>query len=196
MVTTTAPPIATLPPFVLPDIHGKAFNSAHLRGRRHAIVLFLTPDDADAAAYLQSFAARRDELAWLHTDVIVVIPANTAAALPALPFPVLRDTGQVRARILPEVAPDVQALLMADQYGQIQTWRTARRVHSLPDIEDALAWAWEVARPKGSCGGVTWAATAEPQPPPAPPAPVGHFTVGNERRASRFGPRRARKNRS
>ncbi len=87
---TTAPPLAIVPPFVLPDRGGKPFNTAKLRGRRHAILLFLSPDDADSAPYLQSFAARREELAWLHTEVIVVVPADaTADTLPVLPFPVL-----------------------------------------------------------------------------------------------------------
>lgn len=181
---TTAPPITIVPPFVLPDRSGKPFNTAKLRGRRYAILLFLSPDDADAAAYLQSFAARREELAWLHTEVIVVAPLGAAAdALPTLPFPILRDDGPVRARVLPEIAPDVMALLVTDLSGEVTAWRTARRVASLPDCEAALVWAWEVARPKGSCGGVTWTPTANPAPPPPPPAPIGRFTVGAHRRS-------------
>lgn len=178
-MTTTAPPIAVVPPFVLPERNGKPFNTAKLRGRRHAILLFLSLDDADAARYLGTFAARREELAWLHTEVIVVAPGGKAVELlPAFPFPVLRDDGQVRARILPEVAPDVMALLVADLSGVVTAWRTARRVASLPDIEAALAWAWEVARPKGSCGGVTWTPLTDPALPPPPPAPIGRFTIG------------------
>ena len=73
-MSTTAPSITVVPPFVLLDRGGKPFNTAKLRGRRYAILLFLAPDDADAAAYLHSFAARREELAWLHTEVIVVMP--------------------------------------------------------------------------------------------------------------------------
>ena len=183
MTQTTEPPIAVIPPFVLPDLRGNAFNTARLRGRRHAILLFLAPADPDTAACLQSFAARRDELAWLHTAVVAIVPADAdATALSGTPFPVLRDDGRVRARVLPGVAPESLALLVADQYGQIMTWRTARRAASLPDAETALAWAWEVARPKGSCGGVTWAATASPPASTAPPAPVGRFTVGTTHR--------------
>lgn len=176
MTRTTEPPIAALPPFVLPDLHGRPFNTARLRGRRHTILLFLSPEDGDAAVYLASFAARREELAWLHAAVVAVIPAGiNGAAFVALPFTVLRDGGEVRSRILPDVAPDVAALLVADQYGQVAAWRTARRVVSLPDVDTALTWAWEVARPKGSCGGATWPAVAQPA---APPAPVGRFRVG------------------
>jgi hypothetical protein len=182
-MSTTAPPITVVPPFVLPDRGGKPFNTAKLRGRRYAILLFLAPDDADTAVYLQSFAARREELAWLHTEVIAVVPEGAAVeTLPPFPFPVLRDNGQVRARILPDVAPGVMALLVTDLSGEVTAWRTARRVASLPDIEAALAWAWEVARPRGSCGGVTWTPTANPAPPPPPPAPVGRFTVGTHPR--------------
>lgn len=196
---TTAPPILVVPPFVLPDQNGRPFNTARLRGRRHAILLFLSSEDADAASYLQSFAARREELAWLHTEVIAVVPERaTLDPLPALPFPVLRDDGHVRARVLPEVAPDVLALLVIDLSGEVARWRTARRVASLPDVEATLVWAWEVARPKGSCGGVTWTPTANPPQPP-PPAPVGRFTVGTHRRSgyrrgtgSRFGMRDSR----
>src|SRR6266852_1802935 len=162
-MTTTAPPIPVVPPFVLPDRDGKPFNTTRLRGRRYRILLFLSTDDADAPAYLQSFAARQDEFAWLHTTVIAIVPEGAAMErLPALPFPVLRDDGHVRARVLPDVAPDVMALLVTDLYGEVATWRTARRVASLPDIETALEWAWDVARPKGSCGGVTWTPTANP----------------------------------
>lgn len=182
-MTTTAPPITVVPPFVLPDRDGKPFNTARLRGRRHRILLFLSPDDADAPAYLQSFAARQAELDWLHTTLIAVVPEGAAERLPALPFPVLCDDGHVRARILPDVAPDVMALLVIDLYGEVTTWRTARRAASLPDSDAVLAWAWEVARPKGSCGGVTWTPVANPVPPPPPPAPAGRFTVGTHRRS-------------
>lgn len=176
---TTAPPITVVPPFVLPDREGSPYNTARLRGRRYALLLFLAPDDPDATAYLASFAARREELAWLHTAVIVVLSAaSSGTALPALPFPVLRDGGAVRARVLPAITPDVQALIITDLSGQVTTWRTARRIAGLPDAESALVWAWEVARPQGSCGGVTWSATAYPTSPPASPAPVGRFTVG------------------
>jgi len=182
-MTHTDPPITVVPPFVLPDRSGKSFNTARLRGRRYAIMLFLSPDDADAAAYLQSFAARREEFAWLHTEVIVIVPGNaTVERLPALPFPILRDDGQVRARILPGIAPEVMALLVTDLSGEVTTWRTARRIVSLPDSDAALAAAWDVARPKGSCGGVTWTPTANPAPPPVPPAPISRFTVGTHRR--------------
>lgn len=182
-MTTAAPPIPVVPPFVLPDRGGKPFNTARLRGRRHAILLFLSPEDADAAPYLRSFAAHREELAWLHTEAIVIVPENaTLDGLPAGPFPILLDDGRVRSRILPGIAPDVMALLVIDLSGAVTTWRTARRVASLPDIEAALAWAWEVARPKGSCGGVTWTPTVDPAPPPPPPTPVGRFRVGTHRR--------------
>ena len=197
MTITTAPPIAVVPPFVLPDREDKPFNTAHLRGQRHRVLLFLAPEDPDAAAYLETFAARRDTFDWLHTHIIVILPEGTATErLPALPFPVLRDDGRVRARVLPGVAPGVMALLVTDSYGEVATWRSARRVASLPDVEETLAWAWDVARPKGSCGGVTWAPVANPAPPPPPPAPAGRFTVGTPRRngyrrgtGSRFGGR-------
>jgi hypothetical protein len=183
-MSTTAPPIAVVPPFVLPDRSGKPFNTAKLRGRRYAILLFLSPDDADAVAYLQSFATRREELAWLHTEVVIILPESaTVEILPPLPFPVLRDNGQVRARVLADVAPEVMALLVTDLSGEVTAWRTARRVASLPDVEAALAWAWEVARPRGSCGGVTWTPTANPAPPLPPPAPVGRFTIGGHPRS-------------
>lgn len=185
MIPTSEPPTIVIPPFVLPDRAGKPFNTARLRGRRHMILLFVSPEDADASAYLQTFAVRQAELAWLHTEVVVVIPDDASVdTIPSLPFPVLRDDGRVRARILPDVAPDVVALLVADQYGQVTTWRTARRVGSLPDADTALGWSWEVAQPKGSCGGVTWTATAQPQTLIAPPAPIGHFTVGIQRRTA------------
>lgn len=179
MVSTAEPPMSIVPPFVLPGRDGKPYNTARLRGRRYGILLFLAPDDPDADAYLCSFAARQEELAWLHTQVVVVIPTATDAdTLPALPFPVLRDDGAVRARVLSGVAPGAMALLVTDLSGQVTEWRTARRVASLPDVEMALVWAWEVARPKGSCGGVTWSVTAEPDMPPPPLAPIGRFIVG------------------
>jgi len=179
MTTTTDPPITVVPPFVLPNRDGKPYNTARLRGRRYGLLLFLAPDDPDAPAYLQSFAARQDELAWLHTEVVVIVPADAAMeTLPALPFPVLRDGGAVRARVLPAVAPGVIALLVTDLSGQVTTWRTARCVASLPNVEAALGWAWEVAQPTGSCGGVTWSAVAHPDPLPPPPTPVGRFTIG------------------
>jgi hypothetical protein len=178
-MTATDPPIPVVPPFVLPDRAGKPYNTARWRGRRYGILLFLAPEDPDAAVYLQSFAARQAEFAWLHTEVVAVVPMIAATeALPPLPLPVLRDGGQVRARVLPGIAPAVMALLVTDLSGQITMWRTARQVASLPDVEAALAWAWEVARPKGSCGGVTWNPTAEPAPPLPAPAPVGRFTIG------------------
>ncbi len=179
MVRTTDPPIAVVPPFVLPNRDGKPYNTARLRGRRYGLLLFLAPDDPDAPAYLQSFAARQAELAWLHTEVVVIVPADAAMeTLPALPFPILRDDGHVRSRVLPAVVPGMMALLVTDLSGQVTTWRTARRVASLPDVEAALGWAWEVAQPTGSCGGVTWSATAQPDPSPPPPTPVGRFTIG------------------
>ncbi len=179
MTTTTNPPITVVPPFVLPNRDGNLYNTARLRGRRYGLLLFLTLDDPAAPEYLQSFAARQDELAWLHTDVVVIVPADTAIeTLPALPFPILRDSGAVRACVLPAIAPGVMALLVTDLSGQVTTWQTAQRVSSLPDVEAALGWAWEVARPKGSCGGVTWSATAQPDPQLPPPIPVGRFTIG------------------
>jgi hypothetical protein len=181
-MTTTAPPITVVPPFVLPDRDGKPFNTVRLRGRRYRILLVLSPEDPDAVAYLRSFAARQDEFAWLHTTVIAIVPEGAATErLPALPLPVLRDDGHVRARILPDVAPDVMAVLVADLYGEVTAWRTARRVASLPDIDTALEWAWDVARPRGSCGGVTWTPTAKPDPPP--PIPAGRFTIGTPPRS-------------
>ncbi|HEY8293331.1 MAG TPA: hypothetical protein VIG44_12620 [Thermomicrobiales bacterium] len=179
MVTTTNPPIAVVPPFVLPDRNGKSYTTARLRGRRYGILLFLAPEDSETAAYLQSFATRQEEWAWLHTEIVVVMPASAATeTLPALPFPLLRDDGTVRTRVLPGLAPEAMALIVTDLSGQVTNWRTARRVASLPDIETALGWAWEVAQPKGSCGGVTWSAAAHPELPPSPPAPIGRFTVG------------------
>jgi hypothetical protein len=179
MTNTTEPPIPIVPPFVLPDRAGKPYNTARWRGRRYGILLFLAPEDVDAPEYLQSFAARQAEFAWLHTEIAVVIPTmEKAAILPALPFPILRDDGQVRARVLPGVAPAVMALMVTDLSGQVAMWRTARQVASLPDVETALGWAWEVARPRGSCGGVTWSVTAEPEPQRTPPAPIGRFTIG------------------
>lgn len=178
-MTTTDPPIAVMPPFVLPDRGGKPYNTARWRGRRYGMLLFLTPADPDTPAYLESFAARQDELAWLHTAVVAIVPIAAATeTLPALSFPILRDDGAVRARVLPDVAPGVMALIVTDLSGQITAWRMARRVASLPDVETALGWAWDVAQPTGSCGGVTWSATAQPESPSPLPAPVGRFTVG------------------
>lgn len=175
----TTPPVMILPPFSLPDGDGTPHHTVRLRGRRHLALLFLSPADPDAPTYLQSFAARREEWAWLHTQVLAVVPAGTPRdVLPALPFPVLRDDGRVRAGVLPGIAPEVAALLVADQQGQVAAWRTARRVLSLPDVDTALAWAWEVARPKEACSVVPWSPTANPAPPPPAPAPIGRFVIG------------------
>ncbi len=182
MESTTERAITTVPPFVLPDDRGGSFNTARLRGRRCLALLFLAPNDPDAIAYVRSFAAHQAQLAWLHTEMIVVIPHDARwEPVPALPFPILRDDGVVRGRVLPDVDSDVAALLVTNLYGAVAQWRTARRVASLPDVETVLAWAWEVAQPKGSCGGVTWTA-AYPLPAPSPPAPIGRFTVGATRR--------------
>ena len=172
MVSTIAPPLAVMPPFILPNLHGVPVNTARLRGRRYGIVLFLSPDDPDASTYLATYAAQMEQFAWLHTEVIAVIPADASAdPLSALPFLVLRDDGRVRERILLDMAPGIAALFVTDQDGRVTEWRTARRVASLPDVEMALAWAWDVARPRGSCGGVTWTPTANPTPPPPHPHP-------------------------
>lgn len=179
MMSATDPPITIVPPFVLPERAGKPYNTARWRGRRYGILLFLAPGDLDASAYLLSFAARQTEFAWLHTEVVAVVPTTEAAeTLPALPFPILLDDGSVRARVLPDTAPTVMALIVTDLSGEVTVWRTARQVASLPDVETALGWAWDVARPKGSCGGVTWSLSAEPAPSVPPPAPVGRFTIG------------------
>ncbi len=183
MSSATERAITTVPPFVLPDDRGRPFNTARLRGRRCLALLFLVPSDPDTIAYVRSFVAQQAQLAWLHTEMIAVIPhAARWEPVPALPFPILRDDGAVRGHVLPDVDPDVVALLVTDLYGAVAQWRTARRVASLPDAETVLAWTWEVAQPKGSCGGVTWTAT-HPPPVPLPPAPIGHFTVGATRRA-------------
>jgi peroxiredoxin len=183
MVSTIAPPMAIIPPFILPNRDGTPVNTARLRGRRYAVLLFLSPDDPDASAYLATYAAEMEQFAWLHTEVITIIPADTPAdPLPALPFPVLRDDGRVRARILPDMAPGIAALFVTDLDGRVTEWRTARRVSSLPDVAMALAWAWDVARPRGSCGGVTWTPVANPMPPPPPPTPIGRYTIGTTRR--------------
>lgn len=182
-MSTIAPPLAVMPPFILPNLHGTPVNTARLRGRRYAVVLFLSLDDPDASSYLTTYAAEMEQFAWLHTAVIAVIPADAPAnALPAFPFPVLRDDGRVRERILPDMAAGIAALFVTDLDGRVTEWRTARRVGSLPDVTMALAWAWDVARPRGSCGGVTWTPVANPTPPPPPPAPIGRFTIGTTRR--------------
>lgn len=178
MVETAQSPIRVVPPFVLPDRTGKPYSTARLRGRRYGIILFLSSVEG-LAAYLRSFAAQQAELSWLHTEVIVVVPESASIeSVPPLPFPLLRDDGQVRARVLPGVASDIQALLVTDLEGQVTEWRTARRIASLPDVASVLVWAWEVAQPKGSCGGVTWAATSQPQPSLSSPAPIGRFSIG------------------
>ncbi len=185
MVSTVAPPVTVIPPFILPNLHGTPFNTAHLRGRRYAVLLFLSPDDGDAPAYLAAYAAEREQFAWLHTEVIAIIPADAPAdALPALAVPILRDDGRVRARLLPDAAPGIAALFVTDLDGRVTEWRTARRVGSLPEVATVLAWAWDVARPRGSCGGVAWTPVANPAPPPPPPAPIGRFTVGTTRRTT------------
>lgn len=183
MESTAERAITTVPPFVLLDDRGGSFNTARLRGRRCLALLFLLPNDPDAIAYVRSFAAQQAQLAWLHTEMIVVIPHDARwEPVPALPFPILRDDGTVRGRVLPDVDSDVAALLVTNLYGAVAQWRTARRVASLPDVETVLAWAWEIAQPKGSCGGVTWTAAAHPLPAPSPPAPIGRFMVGATRR--------------
>jgi hypothetical protein len=184
MVSTSAPPVAVIPPFILRNRDDVPVNTARLRGRRFSVLLFLPPDDPGTADYLATYAARAEQFAWLHTEPVAVIPATAPAdALPPLPFPVLRDDGRVRARILPEVAPDVAALFVTDLDGRVTEWRTARRVASLPDVDTVLAWAWEVARPRGSCGGVTWTPVANPTPPSPSPAPIGRFAIGTRRRS-------------
>jgi hypothetical protein len=172
-----------IPPFILPNLSGTPVNTMRLRGRRYAVLLFLSPEDADAPAYLATFAEQNAQFAWLHTDVLVIIPADASGdALPALPFPVLRDDGRVRAQILPDIAPGTKAIFVTDVDGRVTEWRTARRVGSLPEVQMVLAWAWDVARPRGSCGGVTRASVADPAPSPPPPAPIGRFLVGTTRR--------------
>jgi hypothetical protein len=182
MVSTIAPPLAVMPPFILPNRHDVPVNTARLRGRRYAVTLFLSPDDPGAPAYLATYAAQAEQFAWLHTEILAIIPADASAdRLPALPFSVLRDDGRARARVLPDMAPGIAALFVTDLDGRVTEWRTARRVGSLPDVETALAWAWDVARPRGSCGGVTWSPIANPAPPP-PSTPIGRFTIGTTRR--------------
>ena len=186
-----APPV---PPFVLPDQHGRTVHTVRFRGRRNVLLVALPRLDADAVAYLHTLAARRDEWAWLHTELLALVPEGADTTLAAeVPFPVLRDTGSVRPRLVPGSDPADCLLLIADTGGAMWEWRTARRVFALPDADTALAWAWEVARPRGACdGGVAW---ARPDAPvlDAPPTPIGHFALGGRHAASRHtGSRKAR----
>ena len=178
----TASPLAVLPPFTLPDQRGAVVNTAHLRGRRNLVLLLLPMVDADTSAYLAAFAARREEWAWLHTAVLVIVPeAATMAGVASCALPVLRDPGAVRATLLPDAEANIAALLVADTTGHITEWFTPRRIGSLPEVDTVLAWAWDVARPRGACdGGVAWARPAVAEEPP--PAPIGHFTIGARRR--------------
>lgn len=178
----TAPPLPILPPFVLPDQHGVAMNTASFRGRRNLVLMLLPDVDASALAYLRTFTVRHDEWAWLHTAIVVVTPA-TAATATSTGLSLLQDTGAVRMALLPDVQPDIAALFVADTEGRVAEWRTARRVDSLPDVDTVLAWAWEIARPRGACdGGVSW---ARPVTVPAPPpSPIGRFTIGTHRNAN------------
>lgn len=180
----SVPPV---PPFVLPDQHGRPVNTARFRGRRNLLLVSLPCLDADAVAYLRLLAARREEWSWLHTEVVALVPPDAdLETVRDVPLPVLHDTLGVRTRLVLGSDPTDALLLVADTGGAVWQWRTARRVFSLPDVDTALAWAWDVARPRGACdGGVAW---ARPTAPAAtPPAPIGRFTVGNRRPISRYG---------
>jgi len=187
--TLTAPPIGVLPLFVLPNRHGEQVNTAHLRGRRNLVLMLLPRLDTDTAAYLAVFATRREEWAWLHTVVLVVMPeavvpelVDMHAVAPA-GIPILRDGGAVRSALLPGAGAGVTALIVADTEGRVTEWHTASCAERLPAVDDVLAWAWEVAQPRGACdGGVAWARpTAAVAPLPAPLAPIGHFVIGTQR---------------
>src|ERR1700710_2530696 len=89
----------------------------------------------------------------------------------------------MRASVFPEIAPDVLALLVTDLSGEVTMWRTARRVASLPDRDAVVVWAWQVARPKGSCGGVPWPLPPIPAPAPPAPAPIGRYAIGTQPRS-------------
>ncbi len=177
----TAPPIGALPPFVLPDRQGVPVNTAHLRGRRNLVLLLLPRLDADATAYLAAFAARRNEWAWLHTAVFVVAPDTAEIdAVRLSGISVLQDGGAVRAALLPRADTNVAVLIVANTEGRVTEWHTAMCVEGLPKVDTALAWAWEVARPRGACdGGVAWARPAAPVA--SLPTPIGHFTIGAQR---------------
>ncbi len=186
-VCSGSPPVPPVPPFVLPDQHGRAVHTVRFRGRRNLLLVALPRLDADAVAYLRTLTARRDEWAWLHTELLALVPEGADTALAHdLPLPVLRDTGSVRPRLVPGSNPADALLLVADNGGEVYEWRTARRVFALPDADTALAWAWDVARPRGACdGGVAWARPDAPAPE-APPAPIGHLAVGGKRTPSRY----------
>ncbi len=179
----TVPLIRALPPFMLPDQHGAAVTTAHLRGRRNLVLMLLPRLDADAVAYLAAFAARREEWAWLHTAVLAVtVKTADVQAVTAAGLPVLQDSGAVRSALLPGTEASMAALIVADTEGRVTEWHTAPCVNGLPDVEAALAWAWEAARPRGACdGGVAWARPAASVAPPPLPAPIGHFTIGAKR---------------
>ena len=71
-------------------------------------------------------------------------------------YRILRDSaGRLRYCRIP---PDIAALFVADTEGRVAEWRTSRHVAVLPDVDTVLAWAWDIARPRGACdGGVAWA---------------------------------------
>ncbi len=146
VIGVSAPSPTIVPAFVLPDQHGTPFRSTTLRGRRHLVLLVLPDTDDATREYLGTFAAHHDAWAWLHTQLLALLPAP-AAFVGDMPFPVLHDEdGRVRTAL---AVRDSAAVIVADQDGRIMQMQHAPTAATLPDVETVLAWAWDVAKPKG-----------------------------------------------
>jgi peroxiredoxin len=139
-----------LPDLALTSASGAEYR-LRARGRRSPVLVLVHAGPcAGCDAYVQRLAAAAAALGDWDGDVLVISPGSAEEPLPASPFPFLHDPGNRVAAALGVRPP---AVVIADQWGEVQDVREAGDEHRFPSEEEIESWLRYLAIQCPECQG-------------------------------------------